>query len=82
MSYYLNYNELVSVMRVLKLTPDGLHRLKDFPCRFWNSIECKTKYGIRFKRTVQAGRLPGVRLWGQTVENHQVYDVGGLPSVS
>ncbi len=80
-NYYLSIEEILIVMLIIKQTRPGLHRLKDLPGRFWNGVDRKTKYGARFKRTAEDGRLPGVRLFGRTVQNHHVYEIGSLPAV-
>ncbi len=71
--YLLDQDELKLVEEIRLTAVDGLYRLSELFGEAWVFIIHKTSFGIRFKRTVEAGLIPGVTLYAKTVENHRVY---------
>jgi hypothetical protein len=73
--HFLTDDEQLLVEAILASAVTGLYRLSDLFGEVWRSIQYKTGFGIRFKRSVEAGQLSGIQTFGKTVENHQLYYV-------
>ncbi len=72
---YLSEDEqnLVSVM--LNIADSEKQTLATLFGGWWEHVREKTGFGRRFKRTVEAGLLAGVKVAGRTVQNHQLYAI-------
>jgi len=67
--------ETAAMKELLKSTTTGSYELKELLGEAWATVPDPTSYGQRFKASVEAGALPGVRGVGRGSDNHHRYEV-------
>lgn len=70
---FLYEDEMELVSTVTPHVSPGRYRLIDLFKELWELVWDKRGFGRRFKRSVEAGLIPGVELATKTIENHQTY---------
>ena len=73
---FLSKEELIEAREVLTNTTTGLYVLSAiYGIEMWSSIPKPTKFGLRFKQSVDSGCLKGIKYKGKGSDNIVIYFV-------
>lgn len=72
-NHVLTKEELNIVKAEIAEIAPGRYILRELLHRLWKHIYGPTDFGIRFKQSVRAGLIAGIRLDQVTPQNHQAY---------
>lgn len=70
--FELDEVELVDAVEVVQGTRPGTYTLKQLYGARWKAIESPTNFGMRFKASVEAGRLQGIELHPQKTATNAI----------
>ncbi len=74
---HLSSAEILQAQAIINRAPPGIYELKVLYGSTWTSITSPTTFGAKFKATVLAGNLMGIRIKSPKTDNHQTYEVLG-----
>ena len=71
----LTERELFQAQHLISNCRPGIYELKAIFDDAWDRVPSPTEYGLRFKATVNAGLLMGIRHVGVRSDNHNLYEI-------
>lgn len=71
----LSEKEIAEAKSLIHVMRPGTYELKVIYGQGWKRVASPTTFGKRFKATVKAGLLPGIRVDQPRTDNHNTYSI-------